>query len=213
MKYIIIVFGVLTCIISQAQDRWYIKGNSYCDIIVNDNGDTTFLDPIPLYFPVINYLDYSSEIDNAYMLSCYSKTLTSLNEPIKYKDKDKFIRVVLLEESTSTSYRIEIKPNGKYLLTISKIEGNYEDSKNLRIDSTYIKHSIYQDIANCFSQTKIWDIKPHSVDFYAFDEKHLMLFESNIKGGYHFTDIHFSLTLKEPLFKDFYKAVEKIKNL
>jgi hypothetical protein len=210
MKYPLIILLFLTCLISQAQERSYIKNNSFYGSIPGGNGDTTFLDPIPLYFPAINYLDYSSDILNAHMLSCYSKTLTYLKEPILFDKNQEFARFVILEEGRSTSYRLQ-KNGNNYFLIKSFMNGNYENPTEIAIDTVKLDSKVYIELWLEICKLKVWNIKPHSIDYYAYDESHIMLFESTFKGGYHFTDFHFTFTFKDPLFKDYYKLIEKIK--
>ena len=208
---ITILFLLLT--ISGFSQKWNpIKGESYVDIIVDNNNDTTFLDPVQFYYPINDYTDINSDGVEAYMLNCYSRTMKLLKEPILYKKKDrKFIRIVLLENLTSTSYRIERIDNSSYKLITSKLDGNYQNPSNEIIDSVTINNAEYEEISSLLLKSNIWAIKPHSVKFYAVDEKNMLLFESNIYGGYTFTDIYIPFTQDNPFFKELYKSIQKIK--
>ena len=210
-NWILILFSIVT-ITSYGQLDKVLKGDFYHDYTVNKNGDTTYVDPVQFHFPAQGYLDINTDIVNAYMLSCYSKTMQCLKEPILYKFKDrKFLRVVLLEQEKSTSYRLEKIDQSNFKLIVKKIDGNYENDSKLTTDSLIVNNEEYSNITEPFLKSNIWSIKPHSVQFYAIDEVNMVLFESNIYGGYNFTDIYIPFTEKHKIFKEFYEGVKRIK--
>ena len=212
MKNWISILFFLVSVTSYGQLDKYGKGDFYHDFVVNKNGDTTLLNPVQFHFPVNDYLDINSDIVNANMLSCYSKTMQCLKEPILYKFKNKnYLRIVLLEEGKSTSYRLEKIDQNNFMFIIKKIDGNYENPGELTTDSLVLNNEDYSKITEPFLKSNIWSIKPHSVQFYAIDEVNIILFESNIYGGYNFTDIYIPFTNKHNLFKEFYEGLKRIK--
>lgn len=192
------------------QSQSYIYNNSFLNFTIDVDDDTLYTDTIQLHFPVVNYLDFSTDITNAYVLSCYSRTLELMQEPVMFSRSQPFLRVILLEEGQSTVYRLE-NNTAKYLLVVNRMAGNYSQPGELNCDSIAIDKDTFYELAGAFNPTIVWNIKPHSVDFYALDEQNIVLFESNLRGGYHFTDLHLSFVLNSKLFKDFFNALDDLK--
>ena len=168
-NWILILFSVVSASCYGQLDK-HVKGDFYHDFTVNKNGDTTHLDPVKFHFPAQDYLDINSDIVNAYMLSCYSKTMQCLKEPILYKSKDRhFLRIVLLEQGKSTSYRLERIDHSSFKLIVKKMDGNYENPGKLTTDSLIVNNEGYSNITEPFLKSNIWSIKPNSVQFYAID--------------------------------------------
>lgn len=208
--FLLILFHFLPLLLF-SQNHSYIYNNAFLDFQIDEGADTANTDTIQLYFPVASYLDHSTDITNAYLLSCYSRTLELMHEPVLFNSSQPYLRVVLLEEDQSTVYRLEQGVNDQHLLVVSRIAGNYAQPGELNCDSININLETFQELASAFDPTIVWNIKPHSVDFYALDEQNLVLFESNRRGGYHFTDLHLSFVLNSKLFKDFFKALDELK--
>jgi hypothetical protein len=212
MKIYIFILLSISSVNCFGQLDEFVRGDYYHDYIVEKNNDTTFLRPVKFHFPIQDYLDINSDIATALMLSCYSKTMQCLKEPILYKlENRKFLRIKLLEQGRSISYRLERIDQNNFKLIVKKIKGNYENASELTTDSLIINNKEYLNITDPIYNSIIWSIKPNSVQFYALSEDNLILFESNLYGGYHFTDIYIPFTEKNKLFKNFYKGLEKIK--
>lgn len=213
MKLITVILFFLISTLSFGQVEGVINDDFYQDYVIDETGDTTYSEPVRFHFPIQDYLDINSDRVEAYMLSCYSKTMQHLEEPILYNlNFRQFIRIVVLEQETSTSYRIEPTEKGNYKLIVKRLNGNYENPGALFTDSLTLTEDEYTKITRPLLESCIWAIKPHSVNYYALDEKNMILFESNIYGGYNFTDIYIPFTENNRFFKDFYKSLRYIKN-
>lgn len=189
-----------------------IKNHQVCNYENEDQQNKLCLDP---YYPINDYINYGEDCLELFWLFKYSWILNSIDEKIMFNAKNEFTRLLLLNGKNSRLIRVE-KVNDLRMVVIKKFELDsiIEPDSSLKIEyqvKTFtIQEKDYHSIEEGITNSKIYSLEAHPINYFAFSDIDIVCFESYGYGGYTMTDLFIPFIKSDKELRKLLTYIEKI---